>query len=570
MSESSSVSAQLILRALLDQGLTAVAYCAGSRNAPFAYALAQAEQTEGLQVQTFVDERAASFWALGAARQLTGTDPEDTTSPRRWTAVFTTSGTAITHIQGALEEAKHTHLPLLAVTADRPGELIGTAASQTTEQQGFFDLSVESSLSIPPLGSLSDGQSQQWYAQVARLLCCKGPAHLNVQFRDPLTPASSWKANQPLNTARTHKLSIYPTVPVYPHWDEVIEDIPETVVVAGDRASKEVGICASNRGIPILAEPSSGLCDLPTWIPHGSMSVGHLKDQVRQIVVTGRPTLSRPITSLLAAKVRKVVVSADRPWPDQSGTATLVVPQLAGEAELPGEAELLDVSCDKTWLQQWLGISNRIEKLFQAHDGYLNLFSAARMLWNDPHSINLWLGASNTVRAFDLAAAPPPTALLSRKVLSNRGLAGIDGTIASAMGAAAVSEQPWRAVMGDLTFAHDLTSLPAAIPAGFPDRLGRQNTELVVFNDAGGSIFASLEHGDQAFASIFRKYFAIEQTLDIAAVGAACGWKTTVIDQIDQLHQTIADGPSPNTLLEVKIDPPTQLLKDLREQAKAL
>lgn len=572
MSAPSIVTARLVVRALLDQGLAAVAYCAGSRSAPFAYALAQAEQTEGLTVQTFTDERAASFWALGAARRLTGSSPTDTHSPQKWVAVFTTSGTAITHIQGALEEAKHCGLPLLAVTADRPAELIGTAASQTTDQLGFFDQTVSRSLSIPALCDLaepcSEGglspQMQQWYGQVVRLVTGTGPAHLNVQFRDPLTPTPSWKVNQPLLPGTAHRTNVVWGKTSYPSWDEVVHDLPETVVIAGDRASREVGVAASAAGVPIVAEPSSGLCDLPTWMPHGTLLVDHFSSQIKQIVVTGRPTLSRPITRILAANVRKIVVSSVWPWPDQSGTADVVVAELSANRTSAPSSQAAE-----KWLQVWKQRSEQIETLLIAGDNSLNLFSAARMIWQSPQAANLWLGASNTVRAFDLAAGRTP-AQSARNVLSNRGLAGIDGTIASAMGCARASGQATRVVLGDLTFAHDLTSLPATTPQGSKDSLGCDLTQIIVFNDCGGSIFASLEHGHPSFSSIFRKYFAIEQSLDIAAVAGACGWEAMTIEDLGSLRQALAEVPVSNTLLEVKLSAPSQLIKDLQVAAASL
>lgn len=117
--------ARSVVRALISSGATEFAYCPGSRNAPFAYVLAAEEAAGRVNAHTFAEERGAGYWALGAAQALGGRVP---------VAVITTSGTAVAELHPALEEARHQGLPVIAVTADRPFDMVGVGASQATHR----------------------------------------------------------------------------------------------------------------------------------------------------------------------------------------------------------------------------------------------------------------------------------------------------------------------------------------------------------------------------------------------------------------------------------------------------
>ena len=124
--------ARSLVAALLAEGVREVVLCPGSRSAPLAEALADAADAGRLRLRAVLDERSAGFIALGAARAhaLNGHS--------RCAAVVTTSGTAVSNLHPAVSEADAAGIPLLVVSADRPHELVGTGASQTTEQTGLF------------------------------------------------------------------------------------------------------------------------------------------------------------------------------------------------------------------------------------------------------------------------------------------------------------------------------------------------------------------------------------------------------------------------------------------------
>ena len=186
----STAAARVLVDELVRCGVTDAVLCAGSRNAPLAFALHAADAAGRLRLHVRIDERTAGFLALGLALASSRPVP-----------VATTSGTAAANLLPSVLEAAHSGVPLLALTADRPAELIGTGASQTVAQLGMFGAAVRP---VPAFG----GTPAQMRAAVARAVAAAcglppGPVHLNLPFAEPLTPdpASAWPAGRPGRTA---------------------------------------------------------------------------------------------------------------------------------------------------------------------------------------------------------------------------------------------------------------------------------------------------------------------------------------------------------------------------------
>ena len=170
-------TARAILSTLDALGVTHVLYCPGSRSAPFAYALESG--AFGGQARAVLDERGAGFAAVGLAR--TGALP----------VVIVTSGTAVAELAPAVLEASHARLPLLVVSADRPGELRGVGASQATDQARLFAAHARACVDLEPQEpspSLIGQVSRAFAAATGAPTGVPGPVQINVAFRDPLTP----------------------------------------------------------------------------------------------------------------------------------------------------------------------------------------------------------------------------------------------------------------------------------------------------------------------------------------------------------------------------------------------
>ena len=497
-----------ILSSLDALGVTHVLYCPGSRSAPFAYALEAG--SFGGDARPILDERGAGFAAVGLAR--TGALP----------AIVVTSGTAVAELAPAVLEASHARLPLLVLSADRPGELRGVGASQATHQSGFFGTHVRASVDLEPQeasSSLVGHLTRAVAAACGAPSGTPGPVQINVAFRDPLTPVSPSPGDEAGASFAPRPTRVIAASPVPARWEDVVGPVSAGLIVAGEGASARAREWSEASGFPLLAEPASGAWKDGGVVPfEQSLVCSSLGREVDAVVVTGRPTLSRPIQTLLARPdVRVVVVDPHAPWVDVSGNASAVVADLEPARE-PIRAAQAEWAARVREAARDAG--ERIESLLDSGSGH-TMLDLARIVAAST-SGPLVLGASNPVRAFDLAVP----SLEGRVVHSNRGQAGIDGTIATAVGiclgsgyadeASAPSDERVTAVMGDLTACHDASSLALAASTG-------AHLDIVVADDHGGGIFATLEHGRATSPEAYDRWFGLAQSVDYEALAAAYG-----------------------------------------------
>ena len=497
-----------ILSSLDALGVTHVLYCPGSRSAPFAYALEAG--SFGGDARPVLDERGAGFAAVGLARA--GALP----------AIVVTSGTAVAELAPAVLEASHARLPLLVLSADRPGELRGVGASQATHQSGFFGTHVRASLDLEPQEaspSLVGHLTRAVAAACGAPSGTPGPVQINVAFRDPLTPVSCSPGDEAGASFAPRPTRVIAASPVPARWEDVVGPAAAGLIVVGEGASPRAREWSEASGFPLLAEPASGAWKDGGVVPfEQSLVCSSLGREVDAVVVTGRPTLSRPIQTLLARPdVRVVVVDPHAPWVDISGNASVVVADLEPARE-PIRAAQAEWAARVREAARDAG--ERIESLLDSGSGH-TMLDLARIVAAST-SGPLVLGASNPVRAFDLAVP----SLEGRVVHSNRGQAGIDGTIATAVGiclgsgyadeASAASDERVTAVMGDLTACHDASSLALAASTG-------AHLDIVVADDHGGGIFATLEHGRATSPEAYDRWFGLAQSVDYEALAAAYG-----------------------------------------------
>jgi len=529
--------ARELVSALAAQGVSDFVLCPGSRSGPLAHAIAQAASedrpTDAPSVNLYVriDERSAAFLALGIAkgRRLDGTP--------RPVAIVTTSGTAVGNLLPAVMEAHHTGVPLVVLTADRPTELKGIGANQTTDQEGIFGQFVRwehgaaapDKNERPGRATLLAARATHWALGIPDredMASAPGPVHLNVEFRDPLGPdAGPWpridreKATL-LDRTRSHirSISLAP---------RRLPDVPKGLVIAGDGAGDIARRVAEAHGWPLLAEPTSGARTGDNAL---SCYVGMLGDsegqelvaQIRQVVVIGRPTLSRPIQRLIDAAPRLFVAGHGARWREAPRNAERVLPLVPDEWIAPG-------TVDDAWLGAWRELCAAAPHPEVAWDGreVAHLFVAAL----GSHDV-AFLGSSNPIRMVD-AVAPSWPVGEAPTLLANRGLAGIDGTTSTAIGLALAVGTPVRVLLGDVTFLHDVGGLLIGTEERTPD------VRFVVVNDGGGSIFNSLEHS-KAPADVVRRVFTTPHGVNLAALATAYGARHVHVSSSDELAAILA------------------------------
>lgn len=511
---SATALARSVVSALLDAGMEHAVLCPGSRNAPLSFALHDAWSAGLLTLHTRIDERAAGFLALGMAK-VSG----------RPAAVVTTSGTAAANLHPAVLEAAHAGVPLVAVTADRPASLRGTGANQTTDQVELFG---DAAVSVDLDGSLPMA------LQVGLGGLDRAPVHLNVQFTEPLVPdaaagqSSSHDRFPDRDDVTAGQLSSPVTLP----------SGPRTVVVAGDDAGPSARLLAEAANWPLLAEPSSGSRNGENPIRTYRLLLGTpLGERIERVVVCGHPTLSRPVSRLLSRDgVEVVSVRARGRWPRRPFP-------VASEHD----AVAVDGADDPGWLEEWRAadraLGTRIDALLRDEPGLTPYDVAAEVNAAIPADGLLYVGASNPIRDLDLMARPYGAGQ-HHKVIANRGLSGIDGTLSSAIGAALARPRTTRAIayVGDVTFLHDLSALVIGPGEARPD------LTIVVANDDGGSIFATLEQGAGEHASSYDKLFGTPHGLDLGGLCTALRLPHLRVESRAELAHVLS---SPNGGLEV-------------------
>ncbi len=573
MTSPSTEYALSLLASLTDAGVRDVVLSPGSRSQALALAAAEFETAGRLTVHVRIDERSGGFLALGLAAE-TGVP----------SVVITTSGTAVANLHPAVLEAHHSGVPLIVLSADRPREMRGIGANQTTVQPGLFASAVGwvRDVEAPRSGPI-DHEAVRTLAREAvaealggdshgALGRSRGPVQLNVAFREPLS-----SGEQSLPAARPEPIELAPTAA--PTALEVDTD-PATLVVAGHAAGPEAEAVARALGAPLVAEVSSGA----RFGPHLVSSYRALLDdadfggRVRRVVVFGHPTLSRQIPSLLTRDGVEVVVvraaGAEAYDPSRSARVVEAVEVTrassgsgptddavhrawvgrwvhTGRRLLEAEAEAARQDPDQTDATTVEGASDRSEAAEQAEflrrevqllRRPVTRRALAEALWRVswPHD-RLVLGASRLIRELDQVVPGKKI-----PVHANRGLAGIDGTIATATGIALASQRDdpaagtTRVLVGDLTLLHDVGSMLLGLGETRP------RLQVVVGNDGGGTIFDGLEVAATASPEAMTRVQFTPHEVDLAALALAYGWRHVEAATRAELDQALVaryDGP---------------------------
>lgn len=607
--------ARAVVASLVEAGVKRVVISPGSRNAPLTYALADAAQAGYLQLRVVVDERSAAFVALGASRS----DWLHEGLARPAVAVMT-SGSAVANAHPAVVEADAAGVPLIILSADRPHALVNTGASQTTVQTGIFGAATRYQADLGDTnasGAVANQVRRAVAAASGRLSLDPGPVHLNVRLAPPLAPAAPWQV--PHLEPKTHWLRARKSLKEQLNGVTVsqvgcrlgLDPARRGVIVVGDNDDAELAHYAAALahawGWPLLAEPTSLVrTNANTVAAYSALLAGgdgsasgdgaQLSQEIEQLLVVGHPTLTRPISALLArADIYQVVLTSRARWSDVSGCAAYVATleqalsslntsdvsagagasgdtgagagdgvggSVGGEAGAGVGGSAGKNAPSPLWLQRWLQAGQQqlnatsVTKAarmalttWQATSQYKS-HSQSTAIHSDSleNSVTLMAASSMTIRYLD-AGLPAGKQLkkMPGPVVANRGLAGIDGTISTAVGLAWASGQPVRVIIGDLAAAHDLTGLVKAVTETEVD------LQVIVLDDHGGKIFSGLEYGASELSNYFPRFFTTAQQVDFAQAAAAFGAHVDVIDDVDGLQSLLSKPIAGRSLVHVKL-----------------
>ena len=308
----STAQARVVVDELIRGGVRDVVLCPGSRNAPLAFALQDADRAGRLRLHVRIDERTAGFLAVGLA--IAAGAP---------VCVAMTSGTAVANLGPAVVEANYARVPLIVLSANRPYEMLGTGANQTMEQLGYFGTQVRATVNLglaEDVPERMDALNATWRSATCRVVVAAtgarsanaGPVHFDIPLREPLVPdlePGPIPPGRPDGKAWTYT----PTV----SFDQPLDiDLSlNTVVIAGHGAGERPELAA----LPTVAEPTS-FSGRPPPYPLHPLALPQLRPQ--QVIMLGRPTLHRPVSALLADPSVPVYALTTGPrWPDVSGNS---------------------------------------------------------------------------------------------------------------------------------------------------------------------------------------------------------------------------------------------------------
>ena len=515
-SSPAQVFAAHLLATLAKAGVRNFFLAPGARSQALAIAAGQLASAGKIDLHVRLDERSLGFTALGSA--LASGEPS---------VIITTSGTAVANLHPAVLEANHSGVPLILLTADRPHELRGVGAYQTTNQVGIFADAVRECFDVPAPNGHDREFAEANQLALDAISISKGydgdqpgPVQLNLAFREPLS------ALEPDASKLNPQIELPEIIEPRPEFVMLSAEVP-TVVIAGAGSGDDAVELAEAFGWPLFAEPSSGARAGSNAIlgyrnllePEGPW--GALAARIGRAIVFGKPTLGRAAIKLLFSPDVEVVVVRSRQMGhfDVSRRAGRLVDEISVDNEV-----------DFEWLEEW--------RRADSEHGHANPASAeldrralVEAVWEATQGADqLILGASRLIREADVWAPAKPL-----RVFANRGLAGIDGTVATAAGVALVStEGTTRALMGDLTLLHDAGSL--AIDSTEP----QPNIQVIVGNDGGGSIFSSLEMAKTLDEVSFTRLFKTPQSVDLWHLAEAYGWSYLRVENIGQLTDALA------------------------------
>ena len=490
----------------------------GSRSNPLAVAL---DADDRIVVHVFLDERSASFCALGIGR-ATGVPA----------VVVTTSGTAAAECHAAVLEASHGRVPLLVCTADRPPELQGVGAPQTVDQVGLYGRAVRwaAEPGVPDPATAGTWRSLGSRAVAEATGARPGPVHLDLAFRDPLVGEPGDLPPGREDGAPWHR--IWPL-----RWPGSVEAVaatlrsPRGLIVAGAGASRAgVAQLAQATGWPVLADPLSG-CRVP-----GAVSAFDPILRVRAFAEAHRPDVVVRVGALPASKVlgewlasagaRVVLLERAGAFLDPDRLAADIVP--GGVAVLADLARRLEGIGDPSWGAAWQtaddAAQGAIARVLAGREEVTEPAVARSLLAALPDGATLVVSSSMPVRDLEWYAA----ARDGVRVVANRGANGIDGVVSTAVGVALATGGPTALLIGDLALLHDTGGLLGLAERGV-------DLAIVVIDNRGGGIFSFLPQARSLPAPRFERLLATPHEVDLPSLVAVYGLPALRVHDADGL-----------------------------------
>jgi 2-succinyl-5-enolpyruvyl-6-hydroxy-3-cyclohexene-1-carboxylate synthase len=539
-------------------GVTHFCVCPGSRSTPLALTIARHPQA---QLWLQLDERSAGFFALGMAKRL-----------GQPVALLCTSGTAAANFLPAVAEASQARIPLILLTADRPPELRDSGAPQTIDQIHLFGSYVRwfADLAMPdPSPTITNYlRTVAGRAIAASNGLQPGPVHLNIPFREPLLPATplahsrgSRSAQQPFVAAKQGKREL--AAAELEALTESLMQVERGLLMVGPQDDptlrSAVRALANRLGWPLLADHLSqtryGAENCPSLIDCYDAFLrdpSFVANYAPELVVRfGAMPTAKPFLLYLQQhpNCEQLIVDGGAGWLDPTLSAStmiyadpvLLCQQLDKLLNDKGYQSRVKGAWSQAWQRAQRVTSDVVEDILM-HDAELSeprVFAELADLL--PNNALLYLSNSMPVRDAD-------TFLTNRSreltVFGNRGANGIDGVVSSALGAAAVANQPTLLAIGDIAFYHDSNGLLAA-------KHYNLNLTIVLINNDGGGIFSFLPQASER--DHFETVFGTPHGLDFAPFAQIYGGSYSLVEDWQSFRSAVESSLSAGGLSIVEV-----------------
>ncbi len=471
-------SVQILVQQCVANGLKEIVISPGSRNAPLTLSF---NATEEIKTFTIVDERSAGFFALGMAQQL-----------KRPVALLCTSGSAALNYAPAIVEAYYQEIPLVVLTADRPEEWVGQADGQTINQKGIYHnyIKYESSLPVECLHS-----DHQWYAKrivseafIKATSDAPGPVHINIPLREPLYGRSNDIQQNSIATSQLDPLRIlsdHQLSGLAIQWNQY----NSVMVICGvnhpnEELNEAINIISRQANTVVLTETTSNI--------KGERIIESIDRQVFSLDKSDEsqfaPELLISFGGQIVSKQIKKFLRENAPkehWHVSLNNNVIDTFQSLSMHIKMKPLEFFKQICDKLnvtnscyqdiWNEHTLLTRKRHERYIQDSE-WSDIKALSHIFTHLTSDCNLQLANSTPVRYAQLFQDE-----IKVNSFANRGTSGIDGTLSTAVGAAAVTSTPTVLVIGDLSFFYDSN--------GLWNKYLKTNFKIVLINNSGGGIF---------------------------------------------------------------------------------
>ena len=541
------------IAALVDEfyqlGVRHAVFSPGSRSTTMAMLF---KEHEGFETYMNIDERSASFMALGIAK-----------AHKEPTVLVCTSGSAVAHYLPAILEAQYTGIPLVVLSADRPHTLLHVGAPQTVDQHKIFGTAVNyfEELAVP--------QESHYYTyprQVARKAYMKamdtkkGPVHINVPLFEPLVPElsrnhfeagrSSFKVVKPNYSSvfgfdnRNNLTHINNAIDIAHGNDgtneinDLLERYERILILAGPQIDIDEAETIRSFGetlqAPILADPLSnvrgcGASDVVISTYDALLAGQALWHELKPdcVIQFGQIVVSKRVQQMIASwtDVEYIEVNPTMDSMNPTGKTTI---HMQASIDVFTHLYGKNNNSDK-YLKLWRRLEQAGKKQLSLAIDEPHCFEGRtirELQKKIPEDGQIFVANSMTIRDFDYFWFSGE----SKAVLyGNRGVNGIDGTISTALGLA-VNGRPTYLVTGDLSLFHDLNGLAVA-------KTHNLNLTIILHNNDGGGIF---EYLPQKGTKHFDYLFSTSQGLDYSGAAKLYGCGYTKISSPDELSSVLA------------------------------